>query len=1829
MALSDTYIKKANVFTREENYDSFNYSDGSDCENYLLHVIEKVKDLSIASPEWHQHIHDWPTKYHLSPQRADLLRPFREQLSSKNILEIGAGCGAITRFLGETGAQVTALEGSFRRARITAGRCRDLPGVQVVADNFQNFVPDRKYDFIILVGVLEYSNLFIESDDPACDLLKKAGDLLTPEGSVIIAIENKLGLKYWSGAPEDHIGKPFFGIENRYNDHTAETFGKAELNSLLHCSGFNSTEFLYAFPDYKLPSILLNDAAFETTGFDITNLILPATDHPQFKLYYPKFFIDRAWKQVIRNGLTRDMANSFVVVASRQGSRLQSPDILGYIYSSGRRAPFRKANIFVLDNNAVRVHREAINPSIFPPPGLPVSQKMVDEDYINGEIYFLKFLDIISRKNWKIDDLVSWSRPYYHLLKSLQTGEDPGLIDGRYLDLTPFNIIKSPDGSLQFFDQEWQTQEQIPVRYLFFRGIYFCFARPLFFFSPVAGTPVNVFEIITKIISAFEELPDTLAEDFTHLESRYFGPVSPDPDYSPVNFEINIFPEELSAADYLNAVSFVPLTDLHLKAYYTVGEDQFTELRSKSRTTRLTANPENIGIRLEVSEEIASQLKIQFSDKPGILKMYSCEVKDDLENIIYKWDRDSASPAQLIDIISIEGESAPAHFILAAISNSPALVIDISKTTAITSSRYYDIQIRLSVVERNESRQLIHGLKGLLAVHKHVSDADLPDASTRNDLATLVQRLSKNARLDLEQRISEAESLVAELESNITHQWEEIQRLTEIQKKQEAQQQEIERLKKDVEWYRRTYESRSLPGIVKDRFVNWLKGIYYWLIGFFLKSTFIRNRYALKYLLEYGRDNGFRRSMSAVKESFKKHGLKTITNLRSIALSNLQKSQAARSAAPVQSNASPVLTREKMLTDIKNWKHRPKISVILPTYNTRPSLLKKAIESVRNQVYKNWELCIADDGSSNIETKTHLKSYLKQERIKINFLNTNVGISAASNEAINLSSGEYLALFDHDDELTPDALYWICREINENPTVDIIYTDECKIDDEDKKSDYFLKPDWSPQLLLNMMYIGHLTVYRKSFLLDKVGLMRSEFDFSQDYDLALRATEKAMSIRHIKRVLYYWRQTEGSASVGDKPYARQTNLKALESALERRGIDGTVKELPTANRVQMNWFHFPLVSIIIPTDSYDNLNATIESILDITNYPNFEIVPVTNSGLISRLRTRFESDQEIKFVAYDKPYNFSDKCNEGAASCSGEVLLFLNDDVRPLQDDWIQNTIEYLFLPGVGGVSPKLVYENDTIQYAGMVTGVRNLTGTSFHCYPKDSTAYINYPQLTREVSILSGACLAMKKELFRKVGGFDAVNTPSAHSDVDLSFKILHEGLRCVYTPYAELRHIGHLSLKEYEEDKKSAKKDKSDIYLLKRWPEYMSSDPYFPATMRDLLYHDSPEPVSIYAPFKHTGEDSTRDIILVCHDLSRSGAPIMLYNICQVLLEDNFFVVVFCEKDGPLRKMYQQLGVTVIIDPLILKQHHSFERFASNFDYIICNTVVTWPIVKQMQDKVKTVWWLQEAKVINMFLDDNEFVHTLMRAKHIVGVSDYSLAVIKKYNRYWTKIYNACVDFYDPLQHSKPVSERIVITIVGSIESRKGHDILFDALKMLPEQIVDTLEIRVVGRVLDPAFYEMIKHKITGLNFIKFIGEVSNAASVQQVAESDIIVCPSRDDPFPVVLVEGFCMAKTCIVSDATGFAELIHHGQNGFVFANEDAQALAFNIMKATEQPEKLAEMGALARKVYEKHLSIPVLKRRLLPYLETMPEPGKNLPIKQIAPSAYTVLEGQKS
>jgi len=527
--------------------------------------------------------------------------------------------------------------------------------------------------------------------------------------------------------------------------------------------------------------------------------------------------------------------------------------------------------------------------------------------------------------------------------------------------------------------------------------------------------------------------------------------------------------------------------------------------------------------------------------------------------------------------------------------------------------------------------------------------------------------------------------------------------------------------------------------------------------------------------------------------------------------------------------------RDRIRSEVEAFAYQPTVSIVVPVYNVAPKWLDKCFQSVMDQLYSKWELCVYDDASTDQKTLQTLRRWEgKDERIKIRFGSENRHISAASNAALELATGEFVGLLDNDDELTEDALYEVVKVLNEDRSLDMIYSDEDKLELDGRRVDPHFKPDWSPETFESMMYSCHFGVYRRS-LVEEIGGFREGYEGSQDYDLVLRLTEKTDRIHHISKILYHWRKIPGStaATTDAKGYAYQAAENALLDRLIRQNNAGRVHQsLWTGSyRVQRELDHHPLVSIIIPfRDQPDYLRRCLES-LQKSTYQHYEVMLVSNQSqnpetfeLVEHFR---QNDHRIRFGKYDDPFNFSAINNWAAQKAKGEYLLFLNNDTEVISPDWIESMLEMAMRPGIGAVGAKLLYPNNTIQHAGVILGINGVANHAFRHMPADWHGYFGYANVVRNYSAVTAACLMISKQHFDQVGGFDEEHLAVAYNDVDLCLKLLKKGYRNVYTPFAQLYH--HESISRGQDSSGDQRFDDEATYMKDRWGEWIENDPYY----------------------------------------------------------------------------------------------------------------------------------------------------------------------------------------------------------------------------------------------------------------------------------------------------------------------------------------------------------------------------------------------------------------
>ncbi len=559
--------------------------------------------------------------------------------------------------------------------------------------------------------------------------------------------------------------------------------------------------------------------------------------------------------------------------------------------------------------------------------------------------------------------------------------------------------------------------------------------------------------------------------------------------------------------------------------------------------------------------------------------------------------------------------------------------------------------------------------------------------------------------------------------------------------------------------------------------------------------------------------------------------------------------------------------------------YAPKISVVVPMYNTDEKFFQDLIESLNNQTYANWELCLADGSPKKNENLE--KYYEKNEKIKYNFLGKNEGISENTNEAIKMATGDYVGFLDHDDILSEEALFQVVKVINQDLKTDFIYTDEDKIDENYERFEPYFKPDYSPETLECNNYITHFVVVKKE-IIEKVGKLNSEFNGAQDFDFVLRATKVANKIKHISKILYHWRVHKNStAYIADtKNYAFEAGKKVIEADLKREGKSATVEfgqEVPGIYKIKYEVIGNPKVSILIPNkDNIKLLKKCITSILKFTTYENYEINIIENNSEKKETFKYYEElvkNSKIKILNFNKhtifdingekslenktlnkgleknnieknienietkenelqkvsEFNYSALINFGVKNVDGEFVLQLNNDTKLITKDWLEIFIGYAQNSEIGAVGARLYYEDKTIQHAGIIVGVSGIAGNALVNLPYGKHAYFGREAATRNVLAVTGACLFARRSLYYEVGFMDEKEFKVAFNDVDFCLKLYENGYRNVYNPYIELIHYESKSRGYEISEEKEERFEKEANNFKRKWSKYIKYDPYY----------------------------------------------------------------------------------------------------------------------------------------------------------------------------------------------------------------------------------------------------------------------------------------------------------------------------------------------------------------------------------------------------------------
>ncbi|MDO5146373.1 MAG: glycosyltransferase family 2 protein [Eubacteriales bacterium] len=522
--------------------------------------------------------------------------------------------------------------------------------------------------------------------------------------------------------------------------------------------------------------------------------------------------------------------------------------------------------------------------------------------------------------------------------------------------------------------------------------------------------------------------------------------------------------------------------------------------------------------------------------------------------------------------------------------------------------------------------------------------------------------------------------------------------------------------------------------------------------------------------------------------------------------------------------------------EMQSFSYRPLFSVCIPVYNAEEKWLRKCLASIENQYYENWQICLADDCSPDERVREILREYEKKDdRIKAVYRKENGHISKATNSALELAEGEFIVLMDNDDELSPDALFEAAKLLQKHKDADVIYSDEDKITEWGERINPYMKPDYCPDTLLSYNYISHLGIYRKE-MVDKVGGFRTGVEGSQDYDLLLRITEFTNKVYHIPKVLYHGRGVEDSAALdgGQKNYVYLAGKKVLEDAVIRRGYHAEVQFLEKILCYNVRFFPTKqhLISIIIPTkDKAEVLERCLASIYAKTKEQAFEIIIIDNDSKEDKtfaLFHRYEKEENFRVITLAEPFNFSRLNNKAVKEAKGDLLLFLNNDIEVITEDWLTLMAGEAERREIGAVGVKLLYPNNTIQHVGVILGLGSVAGHIGVGKDRYDNGYMSHLATRRNYSAVTAACLMIRKEIFEEVDGFEE-QLEVAYNDVDFCLKVREKGYRNIYLADVELYHYESLSRGIEDTSEKIIRYGSEVSFMNDKWGEQLKADPCY----------------------------------------------------------------------------------------------------------------------------------------------------------------------------------------------------------------------------------------------------------------------------------------------------------------------------------------------------------------------------------------------------------------
>lgn len=1320
------------------------YCDGA-VEDELLDIVK-----TLSPEEYAQVIEerkDWPILYHLSPLRQNIVEWIPLGKDAR-VLEVGSGCGAITGALARKAGSVTCVDLSKKRSLINAYRNRQCDNITIHVGNFKDIEPGLPgdFDFIFLIGVFEYGQSYIGGETPYHDFLSILMPHLAPGGRIVIAIENKYGLKYFAGCKEDHLGTYFSGIENYAGGGGVRTFSRNGLEKIFKSCGVRKYQFYYPYPDYKFMTALYSDARRPGKGELINNT--RNFDRDRMQLFDEK----DAFDGIVDDELFSVFSNSILAVIG------DSFDTEFVKYSNERAPQYAIRTEIGRDSEGGRVVKKYPlgNAAREHVSGMAAAYEKLAERYKGGKLEINKcrlaengsemcacfeFVQGVSLTELlddclKRDDLDGFYAYFQKYLEYVGYNDSFPFVD---YDLIFSNILvdKSKD-QWTLIDYEWTVDVPGDTRELAFRAVY------CYLLEDKKRGKLKL-DLVLNMLGISEEDARNFREAEMKFQSAVTGSsVTLAQMRDKIGNSITNLQDMADRYQNLLRSNLVQIFEDRGKGY---SEDESYFVRDAFKSIDL--------IELELSVEgDVERLRIDPAFLPCAVRIQ--EMTFNGHDILSDWsDLLSANGKIMIAAEKKDGRSCP---LIVFPTDDP------------------NINIELCRLERQE--------ENILYVRMEMEGIIMPLAQGIADYAGA-----------FEQEHSKCENMEARMAA-----------LTE-------RAADLETKNEELEWKLNRIVTNPLWKLSKPA-----RSCIHWAVR---QRNRLRNCGGLKGMLH--------------KVDYKRRERQAMRQFGTASFPSQEQAAAERAAV---------------------FPNMVKISILVPLWNNQREFQIEMLDSVMNQTYQNWELCLAD-GSD--EEHSYIGDICREYaarsggRIVYRHLERNGGISGNTNACLQMATGEYIGLLDQDDILHPSVLYEYVKAINEQGA-DYLYCDETtfKSGNINHMLTMHFKPDYAPDNLRANNYICHFSVFKKT-LLDGNELFRPKYDGSQDHDMILRLTDNAEKVVHVPRLMYYWRSHVGSTAAGieAKPYAIQAAKEAVSEHLGKNGFRNfkieSTRAFETIFRIRYQVIGAPKISIVIANrDHMEDLERCISSILDKSTYCNYEIVIVENNSTTQEIRDSYgrllgceydpdqvqhSPDGKITIVTHKGEFNYSAVNNLGVRYTTGDYILLLNNDTAVITVNWMEELLMYAQREDVGAVGAKLYYEDRTIQHAGVVIGLgaHRTAGHTHYKQPRQNLGYMGKLCYAQNVTAVTGACLLVKKDLYMSVGGLDEGFAISLN-DVDFCLKLREKGLLNVFTPFAELYHYESVSRGLDDSGEKAERYNKESEKFREKWKEVLEAgDPYY----------------------------------------------------------------------------------------------------------------------------------------------------------------------------------------------------------------------------------------------------------------------------------------------------------------------------------------------------------------------------------------------------------------